>query len=84
MEPVQWVQLRLDRTPREWFSALLHHCYLALAIVIALPGNAVIGGVGGIDAIAGTGRQFRCRHDALVVLAATTLLFLCLLQSGKL
>jgi hypothetical protein len=82
VDPAQRVKYLLNRAPRSWVSALLRNRYLALAVVINLPGNAAIGGAGGIGAIAGMSRLFRFRHYLLVVLIATTPVPVFLLLTG--
>jgi hypothetical protein len=72
VDPAQRVQYLMSRAPRNWVSALLRNRYLALAIVINLPGNAAMGGAGGIGAIAGMSRLFGFRHYLLVVFVATS------------
>ncbi len=82
VDPAQRVKYLLNRAPRSWVSTLLRNRYLALAVAINLPGNAAIGGAGGIGAIAGMSRLFRFRHYLLVVLIATTPVPLFLLLTG--
>lgn len=50
--------LLLSRVPARFPSVLLRHRYLALAVLLNLPGNAFIGGGGGIAIVAGTSRLF--------------------------
>jgi len=45
-------------TPSRLIPFLLRHRYVALAILVNLPGNILIGGGGGISLIAGTSRLF--------------------------
>ncbi len=70
------------RTPPRWYVALLRNRYLALAVILNLPGNAVIGGAGGIGAIAGSSRLFRFSRYMLVVALATTPVPVFFLLSG--
>jgi hypothetical protein len=58
---------------------LLRHRYLVLAVLINLPGNAIIGDVGGIGLIVGMSRLFSFPKYVLLVSVAITpvpLLFL--------
>ncbi len=48
----------LSRTPARSLRFLLRHRYIALAVVLNLPGNAFIGGGGGIALVAGVSRLF--------------------------
>lgn len=45
--------------PRRFGPVLTRHRYLLLAVAINLPGNALIGGGGGIAMLAGISRRFR-------------------------
>lgn len=67
---------RLDHmircAPRRWVQRLIEHRYLALAILINLPGNAIVGGAGGIGLIAGMSRVFGLWRYVLVMAVATT------------
>jgi len=60
------------RAPRRWSAALARHHGLALAVVLNLPGNALIGGAGGIGMIAGMSRAISLARYGLLVAAATT------------
>ncbi len=51
--------LLLRSAPSRWVPFLLRHRYVAIAIVLNLPGNAVIGGGGGIGTAAGLSGLFR-------------------------
>jgi hypothetical protein len=81
--PAQRIEALTARSPRRWVSLLLRHRYLALAAILNLPGNAVIGGAGGIGMIAGLSRAYTFPRF-LVLMAVSTLpvpLFL-ILTSG--
>lgn len=60
----------LSRLPARFLSFLLCHRYVALAIVLNLPGNAFIGGGGGIALVAGMSRLFSFPIFLLVVALA--------------
>jgi hypothetical protein len=60
------------RAPGRWSAALGRHHGLALAVLLNLPGNALIGGAGGIGMIAGMSRAIPLARYALLVAAATT------------
>ncbi|GGE48095.1 hypothetical protein [Actibacterium pelagium] len=53
-----------------WARNLLRHRYVALALIINLPGNMVLGGGGGISMIAGLSRMFHPLPFVLTVLIA--------------
>lgn len=56
-------------SPR-WLAQLDKHRYLALAVGLNLPGNAVVGGGGGIALLCGLSRQFVYRRFLLTVAIA--------------
>jgi hypothetical protein len=60
------------RAPSAWARILLRNPGLALAALLNLPGNAVIGGAGGIGMIAGASRLFSFPRYVLLIAAATT------------
>lgn len=60
----------LDATPNRLAKVLLRNRYLALALLINLPGNSVIGGGGGIAMMAGLSRVFSPLPFALIVAVA--------------
>lgn len=49
----------LQAVPSGWAMRLLMHRHLAAAIALNLPGNAIIGGAGGLAMIAGMSHLFR-------------------------
>lgn len=57
---------------RGWTRRLLRHRHLAVAVLINLPGNAVIGGAGGIAMIAGMSHLFRFPAFLLTMAVAIT------------
>src|SRR3546814_15445314 len=54
----QQVNYLLQIAPKRVIPFLLRHSYLALALAFNLPGNASIGGGGGIEPMAGARRQY--------------------------
>ncbi len=71
MTPEQRIDALTDRLPRHWGPPLLRFRYVMLAVLINLPGTAVIGGGGGILTIAGLSGLFRDRWVILTILLAT-------------
>ncbi len=57
-----------EKAPSRIAPFLLHHRYLAIAVVVNLPGNALIGGGGGIGLVAGMSKIIPF-HGYLMVLA---------------
>lgn len=53
LAPHQRMALLVQESPARWVPYLLRHRYLALIVLINLPGNIVIGGGGGIALLAG-------------------------------
>ncbi len=72
LAPAGRLQLLVERAPRRWVRRLVNHRYLALAVLINLPGNAIIGGAGGIGLIAGMSRVFSLPRYIAIMAAATT------------
>lgn len=52
------LRLMLERAPSRLIPFLLRHRYMALMVVVNLPGNSVIGGGGGVAMLAGLSRIF--------------------------
>ncbi len=64
----------LSRAPNRFLPFLLRHRYIALAVVINLPGNIVIGGGGGIALMAGASRLYSLPgYLATIVVAVSPL-----------
>jgi hypothetical protein len=64
---------RLTRSaPRRLAAALLDHRYLTLAVCLNFPGNAALGGGGGLALLCGLSRQFGWRSFVLTVAIATS------------
>ncbi len=72
----------LDRLPSGWIGRALKHRYLTLAGALNLPGNAAIGGAGGIGMIAGASRLFSFPRYCLLMAVATSPVPLLLLLRG--
>lgn len=69
------------RVPGRWVPFLLKHRYLAVAVVLNTPGNAVIGGGGGIGLVAGMSGLFPYpRYLALVAVAISPVPLMLILQ----
>ncbi len=60
------------QAPAGWAKRLLAYRHLAVAVVLNLPGNAVIGGAGGIAMIAGMSHLFRFPLFMLTMAIAIT------------
>jgi hypothetical protein len=61
LEPLdqqQRLKLLYEKAPRKLVPFLLRHRYLAIVAILNLPGNALIGGGGGIGVIAGMSKIF--------------------------
>jgi hypothetical protein len=58
--------------PRRLAAVLLGHRYLILAVCLNFPGNAALGGGGGIALLCGLSRQFGWRSFLLTVAIATS------------
>ncbi|PKM08176.1 MAG: hypothetical protein CVV14_05360 [Gammaproteobacteria bacterium HGW-Gammaproteobacteria-4] len=72
----------LQIAPTRVVPFLLRHRYLALALAFNLPGNALIGGGGGIALLAGLSRQFRYPHYLLMLCLAIAPVPVLLLLTG--
>ena len=64
--------LLLREAPPRWGPRLLRHRHLALAVLLNLPGNAVVGGGGGIALVAGMTRLFTFPAYLLTVALAVS------------
>lgn len=62
--------LMMERAPRRIVPFLLRHRYIALAVVLNIPGNTLIGGGGGIAMAAGMCGIYRFGAFLLTVLVA--------------
>ncbi len=86
LEPLSAAQ-RLDaltaHAPRRIVPALLKHRYIAIAVALNMPGNAIIGGGGGIALLAGISGLFTFpRYLALVALAVLPVPLAIMVTSG--
>ena len=68
--PQQRLEAMLERAPKKFVPFLLNYRYVALVAAINLPGNAVIGGGGGIALMAGLSRLFPLPRFLLAVAIA--------------
>lgn len=66
------LEFLLSRVPARFVSFLLRHRYVALAVVLNLPGNALIGGGGGIALACGVSRIFSVPGFLLTVALAVS------------
>ncbi|PIQ36298.1 MAG: hypothetical protein COW59_13280 [Lysobacterales bacterium CG17_big_fil_post_rev_8_21_14_2_50_64_11] len=72
----------LQVAPVRVIPFLLRHRYLALALAFNLPGNALLGGGGGIALLAGLSGQFRYPYYVLMVCLAIAPVPVLLLLTG--
>ena len=83
LDPEEKLDLLLRTAPLKVVPYLLKHRYFMIALLLNLPGNALIGGGGGIGLIAGMSRLYSFpRYFLLLSLAITPLPLLFL--AGKL
>ncbi len=79
LDPQEKFDVLLKSAPSKIVPFLLKHRYLVIALMLNLPGNALIGGGGGIGLIAGMSRLYSFPRYLLLVSVAITplpLLFL--------
>lgn len=72
LPPHERLDVILATAPTHWLPWLIRHRYIALAILLNLPGNAVIGGGGGIALAAGLSRLFNVPAFLAVVAVAVS------------
>jgi len=72
-----------SKAPNRYLPFLLRHRYIALAVLINLPGNIVIGGGGGIALMAGASRLYSATRFAATIVIAVSPLPLAILWFGK-
>jgi hypothetical protein len=73
----------VSHAPNRALPLLLRHRYLALAIVLNVPGNIVIGGGGGISLMAGASRLYSVPGFLTTIVFAVAPLPLAILVFGK-
>ena len=74
LNPEEKLDFLLGTAPSKVIPYLLEHRYLMIAIILNLPGNALIGGGGGIGLVAGMSRLYSFpKYFLLVGLAITPL-----------
>lgn len=79
LNPQQRFDVLLQSAPSKILPFLLQHRYFLIALILNLPGNAIIGGGGGIGLIAGMSKLYTFPRYLLLVCVAITplpLLFL--------
>ncbi len=62
----------LSNAPNRLVPFLLRHRYVALAVIVNVPGNIVIGGGGGISLMAGASRLYSITGFLVTILLAVT------------
>ncbi len=72
LDPAARLQLLNDKTPPAVAPFLLEHRYLAIAALLNLPGNALIGGGGGIGMVVGMSKLIPF-HGYLALVACAVL-----------
>lgn len=80
--PNQRVRKLAERSPSGWVAFLVRHHYLALAVILNLPGNAIIGGAGGIGMIAGMSRAYPFPYFVILMALSTLPVPLFLIITG--
>ena len=83
LNPQDRFDVLLKTAPSKFLPFLLQHRYLMIAFILNLPGNALIGGGGGIGLIAGMSRLYSFPRYLLLISVAITPLPL-LFLAGKL
>jgi hypothetical protein len=79
----QRIEVLISRAPKRVVPVLLKHRYIAIIVALNVPGNAVIGGGGGIALLAGMSGLFTFpRFLASVSLAALPVPLVVILTSG--
>lgn len=72
LSPDERLAFLTSRVPTRFLSFLLRHRYIALAVLVNLPGNAILGGGGGIALTAGVSRIFVFPSFVLTVVLAVS------------
>ena len=82
MSPHQRAEMLAQAAPRWLPSSLVRHRYVTLAVLIALPGNIVLGGGGGLALMAGLSRLYRPAKFVAAAAVATAPIPLAVLLIG--
>jgi len=77
------LEFLISQAPRRLVPFLIRHRYIALAILVNLPGNILIGGGGGISLIAGASRLFSLPGFLITIALAVSPVPLAILIFGK-
>ncbi|MDA9981547.1 hypothetical protein N9H39_02185 [Gammaproteobacteria bacterium] len=72
LDPDQKLQLISSRAPSKWIPTLLRFRYVAVAVALNIPGNAIVGGGGGICLLAGMTRMFGISRFLLTLAIAVS------------
>jgi hypothetical protein len=72
LAPDQRMGWLTERLPTAWGRRALKHRHLTLAVLLNLPGNAIVGGAGGLALIAGASRLYSLPRFCLLTAAATS------------
>jgi hypothetical protein len=86
LEPLdagQRLDVLIERAPRQMVPLLLKHRYITIAVAFNLPGNAIIGGGGGIALLAGTSGLFTFPRYLLTMSLAVLPVPLVILLAGS-
>ena len=81
--PQYRIQALAERSPARWIAFFVRHHYLALAIILNLPGNAIVGGAGGLGMIAGMSRAVPLQYFVILMAIATLPVPLFLIFTGS-
>ena len=77
------LEFLISQAPSRLVPFLIRHRYIALAILVNLPGNILIGGGGGISLIAGASRLFSLPGFLITIALAVSPVPLAILIIGK-
>ena len=83
LSPPERVALLHKKTPAKVTTQFLKHRYLAIALLLNLPGNAVIGGGGGIGLIAGMSGIISYPRYLLLIAVAISPVPIAILLNGS-
>ena len=72
-----------SKAPNRYVPLLLRHRYIALAVVVNIPGNVIIGGGGGIALMAGISRLYTLPGFLIAIAIAVAPLPLAILLFGE-